>query len=183
MFKKPYAIVDGVQYYTDPSGSVFCGDPLDQSGMVGGTGDRTSADAWRASIGSGRCLDYGCGAGNLVRSLRAAGLEAEGYDPFSTEFSKKPGGLFNTVYMIEVIEHTASPYSELGEIREMMVEGGRLIVETSFSNWVVVGDPYLNPKIGHSTIFSHLGLDVLMVSKGFSPAQHINRNVRIFTKF
>jgi hypothetical protein len=41
---------------------------------------------------------------------------------------------------------------------------------------------YIAPKNGHSTIFSHFGLDVLMRKKGFKVVPAINRNVRIFQK-
>jgi 2-polyprenyl-3-methyl-5-hydroxy-6-metoxy-1,4-benzoquinol methylase len=178
---KPFAKIDGTQYFIDNTGTVFC-EQLDQSGMVGGTGDRTAQDDWRASLAKGRTLDYGCGNGNLVKAI---GIGAFGYDPYSSEewARSKPWGKFDTAFMVEVIEHTTSPFAEIDEIRELLVPGGRLIIETSFSDWVKEGHPYLNPRIGHSTIFSHLGLDTLMLMRGFTPSDHINRNVRVYTRF
>ena len=41
---------------------------------------------------------------------------------------------------------------------------------------------YIEPSVGHSTIFSHHGLDLLMATKGLPPLQHFNRNVRLFYK-
>ena len=85
--------------------------------------------------------------------------------------------------MVEVIEHTNAPYLELDDVRSMVAPGGKVIIETSFSNWVDESHPYLNPEIGHSTIFSHFGLDALMATKGFVAGQHVNRNVRIYHPF
>ena len=181
---KPYAVVDGVQYFVDPLGSIFS-EHLDQDNKVGGTdfNNRHAQDLWRTTLASGRCLDYGCGRGELVKALREQGFDANGYDPYSEDFSDHPRGLYDTIFMVEVIEHTSEPYAELDHIVSLLAPGGKLIVETSFSNWVDVNHPYLDPKIGHSTVFSHLGLDVLMYLKGCVPGKHINQNVRIYHPF
>jgi len=84
--------------------------------------------------------------------------------------------------MTEVIEHLSEPYKELDDIWEYLKPGGTLLIETSFVDWMTVEDEYFDPELGHSTIFSHKGLDELMLSKGFEIGQHINRNVRVFTK-
>jgi hypothetical protein len=178
-------IVDGFTYYIDETGSLFCG-CLDQSNMVGGTGNRENNHAGRLSIiknfGSKTILDYGCGRGDFVDFLNSQGISADGYDPYSDKYSSFPKKKYDAITMIEVIEHTCSPYKELDEIKSLLNPNGILFIETSFSNWVTLGHPYLNPNIGHSTIFSHNGLDLLMRSKGFNVGQHINQNIRIFTQ-
>ncbi len=179
---KTYANIDGTQYHEDELGNIFC-EALPQDGMVGGTGDRSPSDLERVKLAAGRVLDYGCGQGHLVALLREHGFDAHGYDPYNPEFQAAPEGPFDTVFMVEVIEHTSDPYPELDAINEALVEGGKLIVESSFSNWVREGHPYLDPKIGHCSIFSHRGLSSLMEEKGFRAGEHVNRNVRVYHKY
>lgn len=181
---RPYATIQGVQYFLDPFGTIFSG-PLDQANKVGGTdfNNRHAQDEWRSTLAQGRCLDFGCGKGELVKTLKDKGFLAEGYDPYAEEYAEEPTGPFDTIFLVEVIEHTHAPYSELDLIRKLVDPGGKVVIETSFSDWVDKNHPYLNPEIGHSTIFSHKGLDVLMGLKGFVPGEHINRNVRIYHPF
>lgn len=191
-------IRDGITYRQLPNGTITCG-PLDQSGMVGGTGEQSRNDEHNperlARILSfhtkPKVLDYGCGNGMLVDYLRSSGVNAEGYDKHlkkSTKylfngdlsFSK---GEYDVVTMIEVVEHTAAPYLELEMAFWVLKPGGTLMIETSFTNWMDLDtESYINPRIGHSTIFSHAGLDELMKEKGFEVYGHINRNVRVYQK-
>ena len=125
-------------------------------------------------------LDFGCGHGYFVNSLRVAGISADGYDPFDESFSKMPSGLFDIVALIEVIEHLQYPFKDIELIANKLVNEGILYIETSFSNWVDESHPYLNPKLGHCTIFSHEGLNILLAQYGFIPMQHISRNVQLY---
>jgi hypothetical protein len=65
---------------------------------------------------------------------------------------------------------------------EALNKGGYLYIESSFSDWVDSEHPYLNPAIGHQTIFSHKGLNVVLTKVGFEELNPINPNVRIFRK-
>jgi SAM-dependent methyltransferase len=184
----------GIRYYQKENGTIYC-DPLDQSGKVGGTGEEDRNDLHNAErvelikkiISSGDVLDYGCGKGKLVKKLLNNGINATGYDKYS-EGSVFIGNIPNDIFkfdlitMIEVIEHLSDPYSELDEVFDYLKEGGFVIIETSFVDWMRSDDPYINPEIGHSTIFSHAGLDELMIDKGFVPSNHINRNIRLYRK-
>jgi SAM-dependent methyltransferase len=174
--------VDGYTYWRDNSGSLY-GESIDQSGMVGGSGDRTEANGFRCGLvpKGKRVLDYGCGRGELVKAFQERGYDAEGYDPYSEKYGEMPSGLFDYAFMVEVIEHTTAPFRELSVVRELLHPGGILLIETSFSDWVGEGHPYANPRIGHQTIFSHLGLDFLMLAKGFAPfTPHLNQNIRAY---
>jgi hypothetical protein len=84
--------------------------------------------------------------------------------------------------MVEVIEHLSSPFSELDHVYSKLKKGGKVYIETSFSDWLTKEDSYIEPSVGHCTIFSHKGLDYLMQAKGFKVGEHINQNVRVYIK-
>jgi SAM-dependent methyltransferase len=186
-------IRDGVTYRQLPNGTITCG-PLDQSGMLGGTGEQdrnqehnpTRLHRIKQFHPNPKVLDFGCGTGIFMDYLQMNGVVAVGYDKYGMArgtVSEFPEDLFDVVTMIEVIEHTAAPYSELDAIFKALKSGGILMVETSFTDWMdLQTDVYVNPRIGHSTIFSHEGLDELMKEKGFEVYGHINRNVRVYQK-
>jgi hypothetical protein len=182
----------GVQYYTDELANIFC-KKLDQSGMVGGgKEDERNADEmnivrmYRIQKISGKqqpnILDYGCGSGLMVTFMQDAGIDCDGYDPYNGYYAdvlslKKD---YDVIVLTEVIEHLTAPFAELAEIKEFCHPGSKVMIETSFADWLTEHDAYIEPKVGHCTIFSHAGLDHLMAQFGFVPDNHINRNVRIY---
>lgn len=135
-------------------------------------------------------LDFGCGHGMLVNDLKNAGyINTYGYDCYNSEFSTLPQkGQFHIVTGIEVIEHTSKPYVELDVIYRSLRPNGCVILETSFvdiaaEDGIALEDFfYIEPKVGHSTIFSYHGLDLLMQQKGFLVQQVFNRNVHLYQK-
>lgn len=188
--KEPLFKKDGVDYYQLSNGTVYC-KPLDQSKKVGGTGEseRNSVhnpgrlDRIITMAQNPTVLDYGCGSGLLVNFLKVRNVNVTGYDKYSDVFNNPlPKNTFDIVTMIEVVEHLSSPFNEIDEVFYSLKEGGHVMIETSFTDWMNSADQYINPSIGHCTIFSHHGLDELMISKGFKVGEHINRNVRIYQK-
>lgn len=180
----------GVQYYRDDLGNLFS-KPLDQSNMVGGTGEelRIPQNAERiarvktlVNIPNPVVLDYGCGNGILKKQLNENGCIAIGYDKFIDSDPIPTDGRCHVATLIEVVEHLTAPFSELTAVKKALATGGTVMIETSFSDWLNPEDNYINPEIGHCTIFSHAGLDYLMSKKGFKAGNHINRNVRIYEK-
>lgn len=134
-------------------------------------------------------LDFGCGHGMLMKYLIEKGFDCDGYDKFNPnyaeiDYSKK----YQVVTMVEVIEHLSHPFNEIDTISGLLATHGILYIETSFidvakqENIPLEDFFYIDPRVGHSTIFSHLGLDILMLTKGFKPVVHINRNARLFQK-
>lgn len=194
---------NGLTYYQCLMCNTVFTDPLDNSGKVGG-GFEEERNQNENSIRlerfsdllfglnakeTGRILDFGCGHGMLVRYLLESGLDADGYDKFNPDFdSFEPGKKYDIVSMVEVIEHLSHPFEELDTIRELLTKDGVLYIETSFvdvanqENIPLHEFFYIDPSVGHSTIFSHLGLDILMLRKGFRPLNHINRNARLYQK-
>lgn len=134
-------------------------------------------------------LDFGAGFGALMKDFRKEGYNCDAYDAFNEEFCRLPErNKYHAVTMIETIEHLSGNYIELDVINRSMVLGGGIMIETSFvdiakEDGVPLEDFfYIAPQNGHSTIFSHWSLDLLMVYKGFVPSKHFNRNVRVYKK-
>lgn len=184
---------NGITYTQHPNGTLTCR-PLDQSGMVGGSGEEVRNQEHNPTRlarildfhPKPTVLDFGCGSGLFMDFLQMNGVVAVGYDKYGMERycnADFPPEMFDVVTMIEVIEHLSAPYSELEAILGCLKPGGVLMVETSFTDWMdLQNDSYINPALGHSTIFSHQGLDDLMAEKGFEIYGHINRNVRVYKK-
>lgn len=135
-------------------------------------------------------LDFGCGHGYLIADLKKEGFKnVDGYDAYNPEYSKLPEkNKYDIITAVEVIEHTSFPFNEILVMHRSLRPGGIVMVETSFVN-VAEQDNipideffYINPLVGHSTIFSHHGLDVLFSTKGFYPLKHIDRHVRLYRK-
>lgn len=182
---------NGVQYWQDNNGIIFS-DPIDQSNMIGGgheEGRNTLENPARLERikalmpEGGMVLDFGCGNGLLVKFLKDNNINVWGYDKFNNNFNLfPPYGTFDLVTLIEVIEHLQEPFSEIDELYKLLAPNGKVMIETSFTDWLDFGADYINPQAGHNTIWSHAGLTEMMLSKGFKEGEHINRNVRIYVK-
>jgi SAM-dependent methyltransferase len=193
----------GVEYFQCANCNTLFSDPLDNDNMVGG-GNEEKRNTEQNYIRIGRVeemtlgmrkedvhiLDFGCGHGYLVQDLREAGyINTVGYDPYNEEFCKLPEkNKFHIVIAIEVIEHTSANFVEVDVMYRSLLPNGLVYLETSFTDIAEEeGIPledffYIEPSVGHSTIFSHHGLDLLFAIKRFVPTQHFNRNARLFKK-
>ncbi|HEX7855900.1 MAG TPA: DNA phosphorothioation-associated putative methyltransferase [Sphingobium sp.] len=61
-------------------------------------------------------FDYGCGRGDDVRALRAAGIDASGWDPFHAPLEpKRTADLVNLGFVLNVIEDDQERVAVLGE--------------------------------------------------------------------
>lgn len=191
----------GTEYHCCTNCGTLFSDPLENSGMVGGMNEvprNVEQNTGRIERLKTLCggnlkdvnvLDFGCGTGYLIKDLRDGGFEAEGYDAYNEQFSRLPEkNKFQLCTIVECIEHLSKPFAELDCIYRSLIPGAVVYVETSFTDVAEQeGIPldlfsYVEPSVGHSTIFSWHGLDVLMLRKGFVPTQHINRHVRLFIK-
>jgi cyclopropane fatty-acyl-phospholipid synthase-like methyltransferase len=191
LFKhKSLGLKNGTEYFQDDNGIIFC-EPLKQDQMVGGKCEQVRnemqnylrLDRVFRLKDNANVLDFGCGNGLLIKDLKDAGIKCTGYDKFNPKFKKLPKKeTFDIVIMVEVIEHLNEPFKELDMIYQSLVKGGVVMIETSFSDWLTLEDSYIEPSVGHSTIFSHRGLTELMASKGFTEGGHFDRNVRIYKK-
>lgn len=182
--------------------TLFC-EPLDNSNMVGGEFEvernkkqnnlrLERLESMLAGMGKENVyiLDFGCGTGYLIRDIKNDGYKnVDGYDAYFEPYSKLPEeNKYNAVIAVEVFEHFSAPFTEIDNINKYLIEGGLLMIETSFvdianeENIDLDDFFYINPKSGHSILYSHYGLDLLMALRGFTPQQHFNRHVRLYKK-
>lgn len=117
--------------------------------------DGTMARAWRRFTGSplahatsrarGRVLDVGCGPGELLVQLAAAGHAVRGVEsnsrygalhgelgidvfPGMLEDAGFADASFDTVILSQVIEHVPDPVATLREVRRLLAPGGAVFV-------------------------------------------------------
>lgn len=187
----------GVDYFQCEKCETLFSDPIDNSNMVGGgfeeernvQQNEERIKRFVSLVGNdSKVLDFGCGHGLLMNDCVTAGLDCKGFDKFNPEYDKMPEGKFNLISLVEVIEHLSFPYGEIDIAYNKLEDNGILYIETSFidvakeENIPLEDFFYIEPSVGHATIFSHEGLDLLMKRKGFVPINHINRNVRAYQK-
>lgn len=190
------------KYFQCSNCAMVYSDPIDQENMVGGGAEVPRNEQQNHlrierlnAIFKGKekplieVLDFGCGHGMLVSDLRNEGYDAVGYDAYNPEFSKlPPNNYFDAITCIEVIEHCSYPFAEIEVMHRSLKKYGVVIFETSFTdvasqeNISLEDFTYLEPSVGHSTLFSHHSLDLLMVGRGFKVGRHFNRHVRIYYK-
>lgn len=78
-------------------------------------------------------LDYGCGNGDFVRAMRAAGYDCRGYDPNASsdyEYVNKghEGRTYDLITLWHVFEHFSDPAGELARLKALLRPGGRLFL-------------------------------------------------------
>lgn len=139
-------------------------------------------------VQGGRLLDVGCGAGNQLAELTAAGWLAEGLevDAAAVRAARSRGlkvtegdllqtplaqGAFDAVSMIHVLEHLPQPQRHLIAARRLLRPGGRLVVVTP--NAAALGHRFyrehwrgLEPP-RHLQIFTPASLSALVRDSGF----------------
>lgn len=190
-----------VSYYICIDCGTLFSKSLPNDNMVGGTNEEERNDSQNyerffrvySLLGDklfleSNVLDFGCGNARFVGYLAVRGFRIWGYDKYSETHNDLPTEKMDIVTMIEVIEHLSHPFEELDQIHSLLNENGFLYIETSFTD-IAVEDgieledfAYVNPIIGHSTIFSHKGLEMLLRRKGFKLFNKINRNTFVFQK-
>ena len=91
-----------------------------------------------------RVLDYGCGAGLLVRFLRERGYaHATGYDPFASGWDD-PRPLedrYDFIVSQDVIEHVDDPHALLERFDALLVPGGAVSIGTPDADRLALREP------------------------------------------
>lgn len=135
-------------------------------------------------------LDFGCGTGYLIEDLKKEGYKnVDGYDAYNEKYSKLPEkNKYHVVVSVETFEHFAFPFVELDVINRCLLNYGCCYVETGYIDAAIEDGHtvenyfYLAPEAGHSTIFSHHGIDLLMAYRGFLVKYNFNKHCKLFQK-
>jgi SAM-dependent methyltransferase len=140
------------------------------------------------SLAQGRVLDYGAGIGDLALALAESGREVTYFDvegkskkyarwqaerrklnlTFASSDDELQGKKFDTIIVLDVLEHLFEPEKTLDLLLSKLAEGGTLIVSA-----------YFGATKAHPMHFDHK-LDVagLLASRGLSNAKGIS--LRLF---
>lgn len=160
---------------------------------------------WIATLGTGRrVLDVGAAYGFFVAAARREGLDARGLEPVAAcaAFARRelgvevmtgriedaglPPGSLDVVTLFDVIEHLADPALALARVRDLLVPGGTVVIETGDLGGLlarVCGSAwyYYDPP-QHLTYFSRPSLERLLERSGFGPTldvAHLGRAVSV----
>lgn len=140
-----------------------------------------------------RVLDLGCGYGSLVRAIQGPRVSCEGFEtsPRRTAFLGEQGlsscttldevrsrGPFHAAVLSDVLEHVPAPRATLALCRDILIEGGLLLVNVpNFDEmrWRVLrrqleSDSLLDRELNpweHLNYFSPDSLDRMLSAYGF----------------
>lgn len=125
-----------------------------------------------------KVLDYGCGAGGLLRSFFYAGFtDIWGYDPSpqaiaqcdiinkTSNLSALPHGTFDVVVLSHVLEHCTSPYSELAMAKAMLKPDGLLYIEVPNAERYITVQPFQDFNTEHINHFTMQDLRKLVTER------------------
>jgi len=149
----------------------------------------------QAGAGPVRWLDFGCGAGALLRFLRDRGtvagrtIDLAGHDvsPYASrlrehdgfrildreQLAGEPAGSYDVVSMIEVIEHLPAPLDPVRAVARLLRPGGLLLlttgnVECPWARYRGLDFGYCMPEI-HVSLFNPGTLGRLYRAAGLEP--------------
>jgi SAM-dependent methyltransferase len=138
--------------------------------------------------GGGRWLDFGCGAGGLVRAATSQGISAIGYEQgWAAEVGRSAGIMiigdehlleyqnrFDFVTAIEVLEHVSDPIKTLRSIRGLLKPGGVLFITTGNAEKFrgrLLKWPYAGIPDVHISFYEPKTMALCMEKAGFRPVQ------------
>jgi SAM-dependent methyltransferase len=136
-----------------------------------------------------RILDFGCGAGRFLRTVRSTASSAVGIElqesfkealnrdgiPCFSDISELPPPHIDTAFMFHVLEHLPDPLSVLRDLKAVISPAtGILIVEVPHANDFLINQLKCQPFIDFTLWSQHLVLHTrdslrkLLVAAGFS---------------
>jgi len=130
-----------------------------------------------------RILDIGAGAGHVAMAIRSAfpkiDITCVEADPLAYGWLKKSGlttqkgledctGSFDSIYMIEVLEHVDDPIAVLKAINKVLARDGKLFITTpcgQATSGRIVQEAFETPE--HVHFFTEKSLDLALRSAGY----------------
>lgn len=142
---------------------------------------------WLSAMGlrPGNCfLDVGCGIGNFIRELQAAGLKCTGIDPFlPQEMDTSEGvclrkrsieeewGKYNGILFSHSLEHIPDPARALSCAHNCLAKGGRMTIRIpvadSLAFWRYGANWFQLDAPRHLNLFTQKSLRLLAERTGF----------------
>ena len=134
--------------------------------------------------GSGRLLDFGCGAGKFLRRMRVLGWDVTGVDFSEAAVNAvRTSGLkafqgtlphpelsersFDVVTMRHSLEHVPDPLPILRAARELLARGGRLVDQVpNYASWEVDYFGDASPRLDIPRHMTHFTLSTLAAMLG-----------------
>lgn len=139
-----------------------------------------------------RILDYGAGSGVLVAELRHRGFACDGFEfarsareyclanrgySLKSELESIPDGYYQTITMIEVIEHLTDLTNTLKEIHRILAPHGKLFITTPSRNGfrarIEKGNWREARKKFHLFLFDWPSISYHLKRAGFADVEHI----------
>jgi 2-polyprenyl-6-hydroxyphenyl methylase/3-demethylubiquinone-9 3-methyltransferase len=142
------------------------------------TGDRARQNAriveefFTASKADISVLDFGGAGGAFAEDLRQAGFsDVHTYDPFIGDHSRLPSRSFDLVTAFEVVEHAVRPLTIIRNICELTSKRGAILLSTQVLpddfETQGLGWWYVNPRVGHVTLYTKQSLGLAFQQCGF----------------
>lgn len=131
-------------------------------------------EAFAASKGQLRHLDYGGGSGLMSDTLRARGWDTRSYDPFvHTDTKVEDLGRYDLVTAYEVVEHVPRIAPLLDNFDAVCKADGLVLFSTLLSDGQIAPGRrmkwwYASPRNGHISLFSRASLHRAFTDKGWT---------------
>ncbi len=148
--------------------------------------------ARKAAPNARTLLDFGAGSGAFVAAARAQGFEAVGVerseaararamDFYGVELlgAVPDGSTFDVITLWDVVEHLRDPVGLLAWLRDHIIPGGVMILETgNYENWLrlLKGDRWGLYLLDHQFYFTPESLEEVTRRAGFSGFRVTKRN-------
>jgi 2-polyprenyl-3-methyl-5-hydroxy-6-metoxy-1,4-benzoquinol methylase len=121
-------------------------------------------------------LDFGCGKGPVItEQLKQNGFTIDLYDPYFYPDTSYLTKTYDFIFSCEVFEHFYKPYNEIATLKNILKQGGLLIIkthlynnQTDFKNW------YYRKDLTHVFIYTFNTFKYI--------AQHFNFEMVVLTE-
>lgn len=136
-------------------------------------------------VSTGTVVDFGCGEGQLLQffKTRWPGATVHGIDVDTPlQLHQLKYNTVDAISAVEVLEHLYAPRMFFWDASRALRPGGILYAETCPIDAIGPEHPYVDPRIGHVTVFSERALCLLGDMCGIPLDEKINPTTFIFRK-